>query len=317
MYHDVSDHVSEFEAPLGVTAPTGVFAKQVDRLARDYDVIDADTLISGRLPRRPLLITFDDHYRSVLDVARRVLAPRGLPAMLFTNPGLLGPDALPLDAALGWVISRHGVLQLAAALGVPGEPTLPQLIFGPLARLGPAERRQLCHDLQRRFGIGADALARRSPALRPADLRELTALGVEVGNHTATHASCRALGPEEGRAEIVDAKAALEGMTGRPVRGFSVPYGDPADLPPDTLALLRATGHEAIFLVQQRSNNWRPAPDIWYRTDPGLAGPGALWPTLEARPLWRSLRHLLRPARSEPARSRTAAPAPAMAGTRA
>lgn len=290
VYHDISDHPSDFEAPLGVSTPTARFLQQIERLARDYDVIDVGTLISGRLPRRPLLITFDDHYRSVLDVARSVLAPRGLPAVLFTNPDLLGRDKLPLDAALGWVASRHGLLALAAALGVPGEPTLAQLLFGPLAGLAPSERRQLRDDLVRRFGIGPEDLTTRRPSLEPANLRELALLGVEIGNHTASHASCRALRGEERRAEVVGAKEALERMTGRPVRTFSVPYGDPADLSPEMLGLLRASGHEATFLVQQRSNAWRPAPDVWYRTSLEGEGPGALWPTVEARPLWRSLR---------------------------
>ncbi len=294
VYHDVSDCPSDFEAPLGVTTPTGRFLQQIDRLARDYDVIDAGTLISGRLPRRPLLITFDDHYRSVLDVARTVLAPRGLPAVLFTNPDLLGGDKLPLDAALGWVVSRHGMVALAAALGVSGEPTLAQLIFGPLAALAPSRRRELRDDLVRRFGIGPEALAGRRPSLKPADLRELVLLGVEIGNHTASHVSCRALWGEERRAEVVGAKEALEAITGQPVRTFSVPYGDPADLPPELLALLRASGHEATFLVQQRWNGRRPAPDVWFRTSLADEGPRALWSTLEARPLWRSLRHAVR-----------------------
>ncbi len=294
VYHNISDHPSDFEAPLGVSTPTGRFAQQIERLARDYDVIDAGTLISGRLPRRPLLITFDDHYRSILDAVRAVLAPRGLPAVLFTNPGLLGRESLPLDAALGWVVSRHGLAALAAALGAPGTPTLPDLLFGPLAALGPSERRELCGDLVRRFGIGPEALAGRSPPLEPADLRELALLGVEIGNHTASHASCRALRGEERWAEVVGAKEALEAITGRPVRTFSVPYGDPADLPPEMLALLRASGHEATFLVQQRSNRWRPAPDVWFRTSLEGAGPRALWPELEARPLWRGLRHAAR-----------------------
>ena len=31
------------------------------------------------------------------------------------------------------------------------------------------------------------------------------------------------------------------------------------------LDLIRESGHEAIFLVQRRTNAVRPAPDIWYR----------------------------------------------------
>jgi hypothetical protein len=54
-------------------------------------------------------------------------------------------------------------------------------------------------------------------------------------------------------------------MTGTKVRAFTVPYGSQHDATPEVLATIRATGHEATFLVQRRTNAVRPAADIWYR----------------------------------------------------
>ncbi|MFO0809730.1 MAG: polysaccharide deacetylase family protein [Gemmataceae bacterium] len=71
----------------------------------------------------------------------------------------------------------------------------------------------------------------RLPLLTAARLRDCVAAGMEVGHHTATHPPLDALGPAEVRAELVNAKHALEDALGGPVRTFAYPYGrlpDPA-----------------------------------------------------------------------------------------
>jgi len=56
-------------------------------------------------------------------------------------------------------------------------------------------------------------------------LRELADAGVEIGSHTMSHARLTACSNAELHTEIVDAKQKLEDLLGRPVPGFSYPYG--------------------------------------------------------------------------------------------
>ena len=49
----------------------------------------------------------------------------------------------------------------------------------------------------------------------------------EIGGHTAHHVDVGRLGEDEVASEIVEDKAALENLTGRPVRFFAFPFGSP------------------------------------------------------------------------------------------
>ena len=54
--------------------------------------------------------------------------------------------------------------------------------------------------------------------------------------------------------EIAHNAEALEAITGRPVRAFSVPYGRRADLTPTVVRAIEESGHVATFLVDARPN---------------------------------------------------------------
>jgi peptidoglycan/xylan/chitin deacetylase (PgdA/CDA1 family) len=279
------------ERGLNVTSARAAYEAQIDRLCRDYDVIDLETLLNGRLPRRPLLMTFDDAFRSVLDVAREVLAPRALPAVFFVNPGLLEPGAVSLDGTIAWAANRAGLAAVCREAGVPVRESIGAVVVEEMAVFGARERTAIKERILAAFGRPDPG--ERAPLLLPEDLALLRGLGVEIGNHTLTHVHCRALRDDELQDEIVTAKARLEALSGGPVRAFSVPYGHERDLTPALLGVLRDSGHRAIFLVHGRANTARPAPDIWYRTSLHNEKPADLARVLRWMPMARALKHRL------------------------
>ena len=291
VYHNIGDETS-FEAGLGVTIGWQTFRSQIAYLARNYDVIGIGDLLDGKLPRRPLLISFDDCYASSRDAARDILTPMGLPSVFFINPGLLGPDGISLDSVLAKCASGVGLDVLCAELDIPRYESLGNIIAVEMAKLGAARRLELKEHLQRKFGM--TSLAGRSPLLSREDVSELHRYGMAVGNHTLSHVHCRALGKPELQTEITTAKLALEAMSGRPVRAFALPYGNTLDLTPELLSALRMAGHEAIFLVGARSTRFRPAKDVWYRVSVPEMSVSAMPAKLTVLPLLRSIRDKLR-----------------------
>lgn len=290
LHHNIGEE-SPFERGLNLSCQLETFDAQVKWLAQNFDLIDLDCLLSGRLPKRPLLLTFDDAFKSVLEVGRQILAPRGIPSVYFINPGLLGPAAVSLDSMLTWANNRIGTAALCDAIGMPARPDLASLIWTDMVKLGPGARREIKARLV--SALGEPDLDNRAGLLDPADLAEMPGLGMEVGNHTMTHVHCRALTPAEMQDEVVAARAELERLSGSRVRSFSVPYGNEADLTPALLETLRASGHEAIFLVHARSNHRRPAPDVWYRTSLQNQNPAELRKKLTVLPVLRTVRHAL------------------------
>jgi peptidoglycan/xylan/chitin deacetylase (PgdA/CDA1 family) len=73
-----------------------LFAAQLDGLAdHGWEFVDLDAVLTwldgeGELPRRAALVSFDDAYTDLLEVATPLLAERGVPAVVFAVAGHLG-----------------------------------------------------------------------------------------------------------------------------------------------------------------------------------------------------------------------------------
>jgi peptidoglycan/xylan/chitin deacetylase (PgdA/CDA1 family) len=104
MYHGV-DHVPSERDPHGMFVTPAAFRAQVEQLleAGFVPVSEEDYLAALRgapLPRRAVLITFDDGYLGVGEHAAPVLASFGLPSVLYVPAGLIG-------GCSDWLEPRH------------------------------------------------------------------------------------------------------------------------------------------------------------------------------------------------------------------
>ncbi|MEO7684102.1 MAG: polysaccharide deacetylase family protein [Gemmatimonadaceae bacterium] len=75
----------------------------------------------------------------------------------------------------------------------------------------------------------ASTNAPRVPLMRWEDLRELAALGHEIGAHGFSHVSLRRCTPQQARFEMSRARETLEQGAGIPVRTFAYPFGEAPD----------------------------------------------------------------------------------------
>lgn len=130
-YHAVAD--LRHDPILGkYGVPPSRLAEQLDGLARHgWTFVDLDAVLRALagepgLPRRALLVTFDDAYADLLSAGCPILARRGIPAVAFAVAGLvggvnewdrqvgarslplLGADGLRTLAAHGFEIGSHG-----------------------------------------------------------------------------------------------------------------------------------------------------------------------------------------------------------------
>jgi peptidoglycan/xylan/chitin deacetylase (PgdA/CDA1 family) len=178
------------------------------------------------LPPRPVLITFDDGYRSVSRIAAPILAAYRLPAVVFvcTDP-----------------IASRRLLWFDAVAARDGEAEV--------------ERWKSC-DYER----WAAACAGTAPvddddprALMTVD--ELVAMDrsgrIEIGGHTSRHPILARASLERQREEIGENLDAIRTWTGRPVRAFAYPNGRPdTDYTKTTVDLLKAFGIDAAFTMR-------------------------------------------------------------------
>lgn len=130
VYHAISDHEQD---PILAdhSVPPARFAEQLDTLqGKGWTFVDLDTALAGLreerpLPRRALLLTFDDGYVDLLGDACPILEERQIPAVVFAVAGevgginswdnsngaapvpLLDPDGLREVSARGVEVGAH------------------------------------------------------------------------------------------------------------------------------------------------------------------------------------------------------------------
>ena len=272
MYHSVMDNPDEHGAAFGgIIHSTRVFADQMEVLARHYHPVALDELVeilAGRkpLPRRAVVVTFDDGYADNCDIAVPVLNRIGIPAAFYVVVNSIASGRLP------WPIRvRHALLSTRMAIWND-----PHGRRWPLAT--PGERLDAfaaaCAHCGRLAGETQEGAVRAieqqlDSAPYAADQRlmmsweQLQALGKQghvVGSHTLSHPNVAQLVKHEAEQELVESKQQLEQRLSQPVWHFS--YPNPVLDPhwtDETAALSRRVGYRTAVtsrrgLVRQKDN---------------------------------------------------------------
>ena len=178
------------------------------------------------LPPRPVLITFDDGYRSVSRIGAPILAAHNLSAVVFvcTDP-----------------IENRRLLWFDEVAARDGEAEV--------------ERWKTC-DYERWFAACASTarVDEDDPrALMTVD--DVVALDrsgrIEIGGHTSRHPILARASREHQREEIGENLETIRRWTGRPVRAFAYPNGRPGvDYTATTADLLSELGIETAFTMR-------------------------------------------------------------------
>lgn len=255
-YHRVVDTPQD---PYGITVSPQNFAEQLEALRQYANLVPlqelVQTLEDGSLPRRAVVVTFDDGYADNLYCAKPLLERHQIPATVFVATGQIGrefwwdeleyrilsstewPGVLSLEITEGsytWVPAEVGPRQASRS-----RRHIAQSIYRSLACLFPTEREAAIAELWARLGkVPEDRPSRR--ALTGDELIDLTGGGlVDIGAHTVTHPMLARLPISVQRQEIQESKVSLERILGRPITSFSYPNGSSSS---ETRAFVQEAG---------------------------------------------------------------------------
>jgi peptidoglycan/xylan/chitin deacetylase (PgdA/CDA1 family) len=245
-YHGVRDNtLAKRTIPLqDLHIRTSTFMSHC-RLIRDtchpISLDDLRAAMEGRaeLPARPVLITFDDGYRSVFRYAAPILAALNLPAVVFVCSGPLADRRLlwfdevaarESDVAVErWKSVDYYTWRASCAM------TSPVADDDPRALMTVDDLRAICQFK-----------------------------GIEIGGHTMWHPILAHASRDMQRDEIAHNLTALAEWTGRPIRAFAYPNGRPGkDYNADTMETLRECGVDIAFTTgEQFATPTMPALEI-------------------------------------------------------
>lgn len=304
LFHDVADEPSPFTHGLGSTLSRREFEDVIAFLSAHYTPVGLSDVLGGsrskKYVRPPVLVTFDDAYASVALEAAPILLRYGVPAIFFVNASAVGNQDLQLDNLICYVFNTSGLeVVRGVAREVAGRKdlainSLDDVFTQFLCAQPQAAVRQFRAALASAAGIDTAEMARQAQMNVSLDqLRSLPARGFEIGNHTYSHVFCRSLRGDDFEREIILNKAQLEGMTGTPVRSFSVPYGNAEDLTGELLGQLRRSGHEATFLVESCANTRDTDLQRLHRVSIHANTSADLFAEIEILPRLRSIRNRL------------------------
>lgn len=296
------------------------FEQHLKVLTRDFRVLSlgelAESLRSGELTNRSIVITFDDGYADNLENAAPLLQRYGAHATVFVTTGAIGqerefwwdelerlilrPSRLPdpLELRIGPTTHRwetgdfdgHAGEETAGQQGwnveQPNDPGPRQRLYRSLYALfrplPTRERDRALQNLREAAGLGSTGRPTHR-TLSTEELARLAALDlIEIGAHTVTHPLLATLPVETQRSEIIESKSRLESLLGRPITSFSYPHGS---LSADTVAIVRQAQLSCAC-----TSEYHP---VWPRDDPFLL-PRVVLPDWDGDRFARQIREWMR-----------------------
>lgn len=215
-----------------------VFRTQLELLCRDFEVISLDSLVRclqsrGPLPRKAIVLTFDDGYRDNYLHAFPILRQFKVPATVYLATGYLDTgDMYWWDKARYCVrttrmqnIEIHGLGSYP--LGTENERSVAQVdIVRKLKRVPDEVRIAALEALARLPGVEIDPHLGKSMVLSWEDVRDMDNSGIAFGSHSVTHPILTKLSAQQAWEEIRQSKKSVQERLGKEATTFSYPNGD-------------------------------------------------------------------------------------------
>nr|WP_067297808.1 polysaccharide deacetylase family protein [Marinobacterium profundum] len=211
-------------------------------LIEALDRLEADTL-----PDHAICVTLDDGYLNNLEVGVPILKRHQIPATVFVASGFSNGENMWNDRILELFANLKNERINLEAIGlakpelgnIATRRSLANYTITQLKYLPIAERVQTVNTLYHANGN----IPEQRKMMRPEEISQLAAAGVEIGGHTHHHPILKGMSPQEQHQEIQQNKMLLEQWTGKPVVGFAYPNGRfGKDMDGASLAVVRQLG---------------------------------------------------------------------------
>ena len=263
-----------------IDATEDEFRRQLEFITRHFTVIDSDDLcaiMSGSPPPgNSLLITFDDGYRTCVDVALPLLQEFGATATFFIATDYVAKRRLYWWDTIHYLVKSSPRSRIAL--------DYPSALVHDWAGDGPAARRQAitrlltlvksepAMDIDRFLASLASAAGvewTRAIETRIADelimtwqdVRTLRDAGMDIQSHTRTHRVLQTLTPDALAEELAGSSADLEREVGAPARVVAYPVGYSIAEQPSIRTAVETAGYKIGFTNASGVNYLWRKPD--------------------------------------------------------
>ncbi|MFN7926625.1 MAG: polysaccharide deacetylase family protein [Blastocatellia bacterium] len=243
-YHGISPSgTDESKFRLKVFTNTETFARRLKWLAKkDYQVLDLshalELLEKRKLPRRAVVITFDEGFYSFYQTAFGLLREQLFPATVFVTSYYVHKQNPIFRLAIQymlWKTARHDFdlsevdARLAGEYHCRNEKDRDDIAWEIFrfaeTQLDEPERVELARRLAAYLNVDYDQIVRRRflHLMTPEQIREMHEAGVDIQLHTHRHQF--PLKEERAKREIIDNRTSLAEVVSRPMVHLAYPSG--------------------------------------------------------------------------------------------
>ncbi|HEU4727921.1 MAG TPA: polysaccharide deacetylase family protein [Kofleriaceae bacterium] len=221
-----------------VDATPAQFRRHLETLARIGTPISMETLLraldGAALPPNPIMVTFDDGYRSCREVALPILRQVGVPATFFIATAFATARKLywweQISAIVHQARGRVAMLAYPRPMRVDtGAPDARRLLDNTIKNTAGLDLERFLRELRAALHVGWSPEIEAEQAARLimtwADVRALADAGMDIESHTQHHRVLETLDHDDLREELVGSRRDLELQLGRPVRALAYPVG--------------------------------------------------------------------------------------------
>jgi peptidoglycan/xylan/chitin deacetylase (PgdA/CDA1 family) len=238
-YHHVANEDPAYPYDPGVAdADPEQFRRQMEMLARYGTPIGVDELVraldGAPLPKNPVMVTFDDGYRSCHDVTLPILRAVGMRATFFVTTGYINERKLYWWERIALVLSQARRPTAEITYPAPLEldrraPTVHRVLTDLIKNTPNLDVDRFLNELAAAFGVEwnpeLEATHADNLIMSWDQVRALSRAGMDVESHTRWHRVLQTLDAEQLTQELAGSKADLEAQLGRPVRAVAYPVG--------------------------------------------------------------------------------------------
>ncbi len=257
MYHSVlPDPSLQADCLGGIVHSESAFSEQMEVLARHYHPISLDEIVKLLrdkidLPKRAVVITFDDGYADNYEVAMPILERFAIPATFYATVDCVEKRKLPWPSRLRFAFRRTKLAAwneaLAKSWNLHNPPNREEAFLAACdlcTQLSGAAQEEFVRHVEQDLQT---CVPDHSGSLMMSydQLRGLTRHGHVVGSHTMTHPNMAYVKDDEAHREFALSKQLLESHLTTPIKHFSYPC--PALSPhwsERTIEQSRAIGYE-------------------------------------------------------------------------
>jgi len=241
-YHHVADCAHDYPYdPCVINATPVDFATQMELVSRYFNSVDIATLNravwdGGRLPPNPVLISFDDGYRSCFETALPILKRFGLKAVFFVSTNYVDRRKVFWWDRVHHLIKRCARPAVTLAYPSPMRFDLSRNRQRAIEELLAVIKSTAGLDLDLFLdGLTAATQVEWSPEVERSiadelimsweQIRGLKKAGMDVESHGSTHRVLQTMSPEELRRDLLDSRTSLQTELGCPITALSYPVG--------------------------------------------------------------------------------------------